>query len=77
MQVTVTYFGVLHEITGKNSEKLNAPEKLSQLQEQLISRYPNLQEYHYQTAVNHKIITNDPPLQDGDVVALLPPFTGG
>jgi molybdopterin synthase sulfur carrier subunit len=44
---------------------------------ELNREFPNLGKLNYAIAVNHKLINGNFLLADGDVVAILPPFSGG
>lgn len=70
-------FGPLSELIAEqdlSSEQELDSESLKAL---LESRYPALQGKRYVMSVNKKIIHQTFSLQDGDEVALLPPFSGG
>ncbi|MFA5815370.1 MAG: MoaD/ThiS family protein [Bacteroidales bacterium] len=75
--VNVIYFGSVMDITGINSEKIDSPETLNELNELLISRFPGLSVISYRLSVNRQLITDNRQLVDGDEIALLPPFAGG
>ena len=77
MKVKVLFFGVLAEVAGtagQNYEKVNSFNDLNQM---IKDDYPEFVNYNYRISVNNEIINNDPLLNDGDEVALLPPFAGG
>jgi molybdopterin converting factor small subunit len=48
-----------------------------ELKELLLSRFPGLEEFVYNIAVDAVIIEKDVRLKPGCTVALLPPFSGG
>ena len=48
-----------------------------QLKKILIEKHPALTDSKYLIAVNMEIIRGNVKLNPGDVVALLPPFSGG
>ncbi|MFO7616186.1 MAG: MoaD/ThiS family protein [Bacteroidales bacterium] len=76
-QVTLLYFGAIRDITGLGSEEANAPGTLEALHRELLSRYPGLGAIRFRYSVNESLVPADRELEDGDVVALLPPFAGG
>ena len=43
----------------------------------LVKKYPFLNNKTYRIAVNKKLITGKEQLNEGDTIALLPPFAGG
>ncbi len=79
MNLTLKYFGQLVDVTGSHEESRNisietTQELLNELQTQYaISHIP------FQLAVNQKLIDAEESihLNEGDVVALLPPYAGG
>jgi len=70
-------FGPLSELIDAQdlcyAQELNS----DSLKTLLESQYPALQGKRYVMSVNKKIIHQTISLQDGDEVALLPPFSGG
>ena len=43
----------------------------------IVKQYPLLNNKTYRIAVNKKLITSKEQLNEGDTIALLPPFAGG
>ena len=76
-RINLIYFGTVMDITGIAAETIEAPATLGELNEWLISRFPQLPAVSYRLSVNRQLITDNPQLIEGDEVALLPPFTGG
>jgi len=79
MNLTVKYYGLVAEITGKNTEHLEYKEmpSVKNLKQALQKEYPELEEATFQIAVNQQIADQETPIKDGDEIALLPPFAGG
>lgn len=77
MQIDVLIFGQITDITGKANFQWQGVENTEELRQQLIEKYPKLKSLEYSIAVNKKIIRENCSLQEGDTVALLPPFSGG
>jgi len=75
--VQVRYFGSIAEITGKEQERFQFSGKFTDLLETLKTKYSLLQTADFQVSVNFTIIQDNPILNDGDEIALLPPFAGG
>jgi molybdopterin converting factor small subunit len=70
-------FGSLTDIIGKNSLVLEAPSNTEQLKKSLLEQYPGLEQAHYFLAINKIMVHGNQLLQEGDVVALMPAFSGG
>lgn len=79
MTITVKYFGVIAEETGTDEEiiKLDSREvDVESLKGHCFSKYSISDTKSIQVAVNQNMGVIG-PLQDGDEVAFLPPFSGG
>lgn len=76
MAIQVLFFGQLTEIAG-NAVGVPAAETLRGLERELWEQFPLLKEKKYALSVNQKIVAGDMLLTEGDIVALLPPFSGG
>jgi molybdopterin synthase sulfur carrier subunit len=77
MKTTILFFGVLAEIVGKAKIESQYLEDTEKLIEQLLRQYPLIQNKTYSIAVNKVLIHKKEKLNEGDTVALLPPFAGG
>ena len=75
--INLIYFGSVKDITGIHSEKVDSPATLNELNELLISRFPQLSVVSYRLSVNRILVTDNRQLLEGDEIALLPPFAGG
>jgi molybdopterin converting factor small subunit len=76
-KINLIFFGSVLDITGINAETIDAPETVNELNEWLITRYPELSVISYRLSVNRQLSTDNRQLFDGDEIALLPPFAGG
>ncbi len=76
MAIQVLFFGQLTEIAG-NAVGVPVATTLRVLEQELWRQFPLLKEKKYAVSVNQKMVAGDMPLTDGDIVALLPPFSGG
>jgi molybdopterin converting factor small subunit len=47
------------------------------LRASLLKQYPSLGQVPYFVAINKTMVQGNHPLQEGDVVALMPAFSGG
>jgi sulfur-carrier protein len=77
MKVTVLFFGVLTEITGTGTKFYNDVRNLDDLKIRVADDYPEIVHYDFMVSLNNEIISENPVLNDGDEIALLPPFAGG
>jgi sulfur-carrier protein len=77
VKINLIYFGSVTDITGIPSEMADSPESLNELNEVLLTRFPELSGVSYRFSVNRKLTTENLQLADGDEIALLPPFAGG
>jgi molybdopterin synthase sulfur carrier subunit len=76
MNLTIKSFGQLAEITGAAELQMQAAD-LTSLRQALMDRFPELKERKFALAVNKQLITENTSFKENDVVALLPPFSGG
>lgn len=77
MEVKVLFFGQAADKVHRNELTTSGVKSSEELNVFLKKSYPSLQDFQYRLAVNHIIITENIKLKDGDVIALLPPFSGG
>lgn len=73
--IKIISFGRLKEIVGSNLE-LEA-ENSDELLNRLNEKFPLLKDLKLRIAVNQKIISENTDLKNNDVVALMPPYSGG
>jgi len=76
MTLHVILFGRLADIAG-SSVFVNAVADTDTLIKALHKTYPALAESKYVIAVDKHVITSNTLLNEGSVIALLPPFSGG
>ncbi|MBZ4191343.1 MoaD/ThiS family protein [Niabella beijingensis] len=76
MAIQLLFFGPLSEIAGA-TDRMDFVPDTDTLKEKLYIVYPALKKFKYVIAVNKKIIRDNATLQDGSIVALLPPYSGG
>ncbi len=74
--VKLVFFSAAAEATGFAEQQKVAVDTDS-IRTELNREFPNLGKLNYAIAVNHKLINGNFLLADGDVVAILPPFSGG
>ncbi len=81
MKITIRYFASLRESVGQTEEILVVPETMhvSAVRALLGTRYPGIQSIlpRCACAVNHRYVSADTALQEGDEVVFIPPTGGG
>ena len=79
MKINLKYFGMVTEIAAKNMEELLIEEGINSkdLCQSLEEKYKALTKIDYRIAVNENLIIDSIQLKENDIVAILPPFSGG
>ena len=80
MEITVKYFGIIADYIQKKYEVFFIDEEsntLKKLQLKIEMKYPKILVINYSIAVNKKFLQNDILLKNNDIIAFLPPFSGG
>lgn len=77
MIIRVIAFGQIAEIAGKKNWELEGINNTGQLAGILTDEFPLLKKFPYRFAVNQQLVNLPTELHDNDIVALLPPFSGG
>jgi molybdopterin synthase catalytic subunit len=79
--ITIKLFAILKDRAGRDEVQLPfSSGTVADLLKQLSERYPALSDIQLpgiMVSVNHEFVKNDARVQDGDEVALMPPFSGG
>ena len=77
--LAILYFASLAEQAGKDEETIRFDgDNLSELYQTLSAHYGfKLAQPKLAVAINHHITNWQTPLQDGDIVAFIPPVAGG
>ncbi len=76
-KIDILAFGQLIDITGQSSWQMEEAIDTDQITSKLLEKYPKLAQSKFLMAVNMEVIRGNVQLNSGDVVALLPPFSGG
>ena len=77
MEIKVLFFGVLAELANAAGKKYEGVKSFNDLIRMIKKDYPEFVDYNYRISLNNEILNDDPMLNDGDEIALLPPFAGG
>lgn len=80
MKVTVLFFGISSDLVGENQLEVTLEKAISvaDFKDYLQEKYASLDKIKtYAIAVNESYATNDLVIKDNDVVAVIPPVSGG
>lgn len=80
MKVNMLFFGISSDLIGKNSMSVEVSENISvvDFKSLLQESYPKLSEINsYAIAVNESYATDEEIIKESDVVAIIPPVSGG
>jgi len=77
MKVTILAFGRLVDLLPQQEWEVTDLETVGSVRRQMEEQFPALKNMRYRIAVDKQLVTDDTPLREGSVVALLPPFSGG
>jgi molybdopterin converting factor subunit 1 len=81
--ITVKYFANLKQMAGKDEDQFDIKdgttlEQLSDLIEQSVPQLGDMvRAKKVMISLNYDVVSLDTVVQDGDEIALLPPFSGG
>ena len=75
----VLYFAEIKEILEMNSEDIDLIEDITveTFKELLFERQPSIRDKKFQVAVNEEFVQLNDIVKQDDVVALIPPVSGG
>ena len=80
MQIEILLFGILRDVIGENklNKEIISGSTLQNLKQELTDMYPKLNLYkNYSIAVNEAYTESNYKIKEYDVVALIPPVSGG
>ncbi|MHB8403463.1 MAG: MoaD/ThiS family protein [Bacteroidia bacterium] len=77
MTVTVNFWGVLAEVTGKKQLTLTNIPDTNSLKETLFMQFPELRSKGFLIAIDKRISHTNEVLKEGMEISFLPPFSGG
>lgn len=77
MKIDVLLFGQISEIVGEQRIVMENINNKEELIEAMYVTYPALIEMNFKIAINRELTESNLKLNDGDEIALLPPFAGG
>jgi molybdopterin converting factor subunit 1 len=80
MKITVLFFGISSDLVGENQLEVTLEKAISvaDFKDYLQEKYSSLDKIKtYAIAINESYATNDLVIKDNDVVAIIPPVSGG
>lgn len=77
MDVKVLFYGVLADVAGTSFKSYAEVQSFGDLKLRIFDDFPEIVNYKYSIFHNNVVADEDPVLNNGDEVALLPPFFGG
>lgn len=77
MEIKVSFYGVLADITGMRVKIYSGISSFADLKLRLDDDFPALQHYNFRICHNSEFVNGGILLNDGDEIALVPPFFGG
>lgn len=75
----VLYFAEIKEILQTDSETIDINEAINvdAFNQYLFERHPSIKTKKFQVAVNEEFVQDEDIIQPTDIVALIPPVSGG
>ncbi len=80
MKISVLLFGILKDIIGENTVSIEvvSPSNIKDVKLQFLKKYPKLIAYqNFSVAVNEAYENDSYNIKENDVLALIPPVSGG
>lgn len=77
MEVKVLFFGVLTEVAGTSIKEYRDVKSIGVLKQRIQDDFPEIVNYNFRISLNNQIINDEPELNNGDEIGLMPPFAGG
>lgn len=80
MQLEILFFGITSDLIGKRSMKMECKEgiNLDELKKSLLEKFPKLKHHSdFSMAVNMEYAEASIVLKNNDIIAMIPPVSGG
>jgi molybdopterin converting factor subunit 1 len=80
IKIEMLLFGITTDLLGTSSLNIEVPinATISTLKTQLLANHPQLENIDsYAIAVNEEYASNETVLKENDIVAIIPPVSGG
>jgi molybdopterin synthase sulfur carrier subunit len=80
MTIQLLFFGITQDLVDTHQMEINLDESISvaSLKATIFQQFPNLKRFpNFEIAVNEQYATDDKMIHDRDIVAIIPPVSGG
>ena len=80
MNIQLLFFGITQDLVGTHQMEMNLEESISvaTLKTIIFQQFPNLKRFpNFEIAVNEQYATDDVVVHNRDIVAIIPPVSGG
>lgn len=77
MEIKILAFGAVADVLSSGQMELDNLISTDELRAYFEKKYPTLKSLSYAIAINKKIVLGNVNFNNGDEVALMPPFSGG
>ncbi|MDO6674149.1 molybdopterin converting factor subunit 1 [Tenacibaculum sp. 1_MG-2023] len=80
MKISILFFGMATDFIDSSSLEIELPNKstVASFKEFLLAEFPELQKMSsYAVAINESYATDDILIKENDVIAIIPPVSGG
>ncbi|WP_158799018.1 MoaD/ThiS family protein [Pedobacter sp. L105] len=77
MELEIISFGKIAEVINNQRIDVSGLSTTDELKAYLEKSFPLLSEMKYKLAVNKNIIQENHDLKNNDIIAIMPPFSGG
>ena len=80
MKITLLFFGISTDLVDNSSLEIELPNKITvaSFKKFLVAEFPELQKMSsYAVAINESYATDNILIKENDVIAIIPPVSGG
>ena len=77
MSIQIKFFGQLADAVGVPQLNISDISDIESLKRRILNDYPRLKKHQFMVVMSKQVINENINLRNGDVVELLPPFSGG
>lgn len=77
MKIQILTFGAVKDYLEDVEWEINESTSIRDLRHQILEQYPELRQQFFRMAIGSRMADDQLQLTEGDVVSLMPPFSGG